>query len=122
MKLLLCATSWIDKALKKRGCIEVDVMNSGNKKGHTCEILFPISMMDDASDAAFSWPSFCSAIPTSATAKEGASFIPSPTLKKRRKMLISVKMPFQIIDLHLSWQPFLTELKKKEMHTIMHKR
>ena len=39
--------------------------------------------MDAASDAAFSWASICRAIPTSARARHGASFMPSPTLMKQ---------------------------------------
>lgn len=35
--------------------------------------------MDAAFEAAFSWDSSCRAIPTSEEAKDGASFIPSPT-------------------------------------------
>lgn len=46
---------------------------------HTWESLFPTSTMDAASDAAFSCDPVCRAIPTSASASEGASFMPSPT-------------------------------------------
>ena len=48
----------------------------------TCESLFPRSTIDAASDAAFSCIPVFTAIPTSASAKEGASFIPSPTYKE----------------------------------------
>lgn len=40
-------------------------------------------MTDAASDAAFSFASICKATPTSASAKDGASFIPSPTLNTK---------------------------------------
>lgn len=49
---------------------------------HTCDNLFPRSIMDAALDAAFSWASIRRAIPTSARARDGASFMPSPTFKK----------------------------------------
>jgi hypothetical protein len=39
-------------------------------------------MTEAASEAAFSFASVCMAIPTSASASDGASFIPSPTLRK----------------------------------------
>lgn len=45
----------------------------------TCESLFPRSIIEAALEAAFSCPSTCKAIPTSARAREGASLIPSPT-------------------------------------------
>ena len=53
-------------------------------KEFTCEILFPRSIMDAASDAALCCDSTCKAIPTSARAKEGASFMPSPTYKEQK--------------------------------------
>lgn len=49
---------------------------------HTCESLFPRSIMDAALDAAFSCASIRKAMPTSARAKDGASFMPSPTFEK----------------------------------------
>lgn len=50
-----------------------------NMKAETCDSLLPKRITEAASDAAFSFASICKAIPTSASAREGASFIPSPT-------------------------------------------
>lgn len=47
---------------------------------YTCESLLPKRITDAALDAALSLASICNATPTSASAKDGASFIPSPTL------------------------------------------
>jgi len=60
---------------------EISLRNFIRKANLTCESLLPRSTMDATSDATFSWASFWMAIPTSAKAKEGASFIPSPTFK-----------------------------------------
>lgn len=59
--------------------------NCNIQRKHTCESLFPRSIMDAAVDAAFSCASICSAIPTSARAKDGASFMPSPTFQKEER-------------------------------------
>ena len=55
---------------------------SHQEKNVTWESLFPSRIMDAASDAALCCDSTCIAIPTSARAKEGASFMPSPTCKE----------------------------------------
>lgn len=47
-------------------------------------------MIDDAFDAAFSCPSICKAIPTSASAREGASLIPSPTFKTQVSLVLLI--------------------------------
>lgn len=58
----------------------------------TCESLFPKSMIDDAFDAAFSCPSIRNAIPTSASAREGASLIPSPTFKTQLSLALPISL------------------------------
>lgn len=50
-------------------------------KTSTWESLFPRRITEAASDAAFSFASICKATPTSASAKDGASFMPSPIWK-----------------------------------------
>lgn len=75
---------------------------------HTCESLLPRRTTEAASDAAFSFASIFKAIPTSASAKEGASFMPSPTYKVRIKyvsmtvtMYSSLTMPNNCKASHL---------------------
>jgi len=81
---------------------EISLRNFIRKANLTCESLLPRSTMDATSDAAFSWASFWMAIPTSARAKEGASFIPSPTFKN---LTVScVWFPPVIILTSMCWQ------------------
>lgn len=78
-------------------------------------------MMDAASDAAVSCDPACKAIPTWARAKEGASFMPSPTFngKEKKKTIINgkkLKLLPKTMLLNLKCENLETKISKHSLN------